>query len=172
MDKSYHLRLGRIELVDQIAVLYNAVDSVDNPDHTPLDGSFFARSYNRKGFDIRTDLVPAYTIDGILIGTGTIFLYDTPTGCFGVLNIRVHPQHRKRGVRGEIYNALFSRTQEKGASSERCYVPSYRAYTRSFVENRGFGKEEEWKKLVQLPIQDMTLKEITGFKIRTADIDT
>lgn len=171
MDWPYCISVGSKAAIEEVTALHNVVDAFDNPDHTPLTSSFFSKAYSRKGFAIETDLLLARTKEGHFVGSGTIFFFDTEEGLTGTLNIRVHPDHRNKGVGRSLFDHLITQAERKKATKIICYVPSYREYTRTFVEHRSFLVDEEWSKLMLSPITTQKAPLKSGvLKIRKTEL--
>lgn len=140
---------------EQIAMIYNAANGLDNPDHMDLDPGYFRRSYSVPNFDLTRDIVLVQGTKGHAVAYGATVPSMNGTDCSILLTMYVHPQFRKAGIGSQLLASLLARARDLGAKNVICNVPSFRPSTMSFLEKRSFERLWEWIKLVHSDISQV-----------------
>lgn len=139
-SEAYTLEAGNESVISEYTTLYNAVDSLDNPDHIRLTKDYFQSSFSSPNVDLARDVVLARKSDGNLIASG-IILPQTNTSSTSRLMIQVHPEYRRQGVGTRVLQHLTEVGLARGSSRFVCRFPSFRPYVIPFARNHDFNHE-------------------------------
>ncbi len=143
---SFLLEPGTKAMLDDYAALYNAIDSLDNPDHVELTGEYFRSSFSYPSVEIGRDIVQIQDSEGGLVAAGTIFSQNTSPPSSRVM-VQVRPNYQKRGFGSIVLNHLFQTGRKNGARIFVCRIPSFRPDAIMFAERKGFKHEYSWIKM-------------------------
>ncbi len=165
-SNSFILEPGNEAMLDDYAALYNAINSVDNPDHVELTGEYFRSSFSYPAVEIGRDIVYIQDSEGCLVAAGTIFSQNT-SPCSSRIMIQVHPDFQKRGFGSMVLEHLFQIGKNNRSTTFVGRIPSFRPDAISFAEHHGFKHEYSWIKMrldcnrpmwPTFPPQDLTLR--------------
>lgn len=142
----YKIEPGNESMIYDYTALFNAVDSLDNPDHIRLTKDYFQTSFSKPNVDFERDIVLVRNSNGNLIASGIIISQNRPSS-ESKLMIQVHPEYRRQGIGSRIFHHMTEIGIERGCSEFVCRLPSFRPYVIPFVRNHGFNYEHSWTKL-------------------------
>ena len=163
---SFLLEPGNKAMLDDYAALYNAINSLDNPDHVELTGEYFRSSFSYPSVEIGRDIVQIQDSDGCLVAAGTIFSQNTSPPSSRIM-VQVHPDYQKRGFGSMVLEHLLQTGKKNGSRTFVGRIPSFRPDAISFAEHQGFKHEYSWIKMrldckkplrLTCPSQDLTLR--------------
>ncbi len=165
---SFLLEPGNKAMFDDYAALYNAIDSLDNPDHIELTGEYFRSSFSIPTVEIGRDIVYIQDSEGCLVAAGTIFSQNTSPPSSRIM-VQVHPDYQKRGFGSMVLEHLFKTGKKNGSRTFFGRIPSFRPYAISFATHQGFKHEYSWIKMRldskkplrrTIPPQDLILRNL------------
>lgn len=133
--------------VGQLVGLHEAIAKVDSPwEHTPTRTSL--TGLLRWGWDGEPPELYAGVLDGHIVGSAGVWTSDYDNRDLAWLDVRVHPDHRRRGHGTALLAAVTERARELGRSS--LGIDGWESSaTRGFAEGMGFtfGQEEVARRL-------------------------
>ena len=143
---AYTLEPGNESAISEYTALYNAVDSLDNPDHIGLTKDYFESSFSSPNIDFARDIVLVRKSDGNLIASGMI-LSQTNSSSTSRLKIHVHPEYRRQGIGTRVLQYLTEIGLARGSTGFAFRFPSYRPYVIPFARNHCFNHDYTWIKM-------------------------
>ncbi len=145
-SNTFLLEPGNDTMFEDYAALYNAIDSLDNPDHIEISGEYFRSSFSHPSVEIGRDIVLVQNSERVLVAAGTIFSQKTIPPSSRIM-VQVHPDFQNRGIGSMVLEHLFQLGIKRGSVFFECRVPSFRFDAISFVEFHGFEHEYSWIKM-------------------------
>ena len=145
-SNTFLLEHGHDNMFDDYAALYNAIDSLDNPDHVEISGDYFRSSFSHPNVEVGRDIVLIQSFEGTLVAAGTIFSQQTSPASSRI-TVQVHPDFRNRGIGSMVLEHLFETGKKRGSTVFKCRIPSFRTDALSFVESHGFKYDFSWIKM-------------------------
>lgn len=145
-SNTFLLEAGNDTMFDDYAALYNAIDSLDNPDHVRISGNYFRSSFSHPDIEVGRDIVLIHNSEGTLVAAGTIFSQKTSPMNSSV-TVQVHPDFRNRGLGSLVLEHLIESGKKRGTTIFECRIPNFRADAISFVEFHGFKYNYSWIKM-------------------------
>jgi mycothiol synthase len=145
-SNTYLLEPGNEAMFEDYAALYNAIDSLDNPDHVEISGEYFRSSFSHPSVEIGRDIVLLQNSEGTLVAAGTIFSQKTVPLSSRAM-VQVHPDFQNRGIGSMVLEHLFEIGKKRGSAVLECRIPSFRADAISFAEFHGFKYDFSWIKM-------------------------
>lgn len=142
----YTLESGNESMFKDYTALYNAVDSLDNPDHIGFTEDYFQSSFSTSNIDLERDIVLVRNSNGNLIASGIIIVHNNPTSTSRLI-IQVHPACRRQGIGSRVLHHLTELGLARGSSEFICRFPSFRPYVVSFARKHGFIHDYSWIKM-------------------------
>lgn len=128
------------------SALYNAVDSLDNPDHIKLTKDYFQSSFSTSNIDPESDVVLVRNSSGLLIASGIIAPQNGSPSTSRLI-IQVHPSYRQQGLGSRLLHHLTELGRARGSTEFVCRIPSYRLYVAPFVKKHSFMHDSSWIKM-------------------------
>ncbi|MFW9808396.1 MAG: GNAT family N-acetyltransferase [Candidatus Thorarchaeota archaeon] len=145
-SNTFLLQPGNEAMFEDYAALYNAVDSMDNPDHVEISGNYFRSSFSHPSVEVGRDVVLIQNREGALVAAGTIFSQGISPSSSRIM-IQVHPDFRSKGIGSMILEHLLEKGKKRGTTVFECRMPSFRTDARVFAESRGFKYDYSWIKM-------------------------
>ncbi|NHI89169.1 MAG: GNAT family N-acetyltransferase [Candidatus Thorarchaeota archaeon] len=145
-SNTFLLEPGHDNMFDDYAALYNAIDSLDNPDHVEITGDYFRSSFSHPSVEVGRDIALIQNHEGTLVAAGTIFTQQTSPAASRI-TVQVHPDFRNRGVGSMVLEHLFETGRKRGSTVFKCRIPSFRTDAISFAEFHGFEYDFSWIKM-------------------------
>ena len=143
---TFFLEPGHDNMFDDYAALYNAIDSLDNPDHVEISGDYFRSSFSHPSVEVGRDIVLIQNYEGTLVAAGTIFSQQSSPPSSRVM-VQVLPSFRNRGIGSMVLEHLIETGKKRGSTVFKCRIPSFRTEAISFVEFHGFEYNFSWVKM-------------------------
>jgi len=140
------LEPGKDTMFEDYAALYNAIDSLDNPDHVEVSGNYFRSSFSPPSVEVGRDVVLVQNSKGILVAAGTIFSEKNPVHRSRVM-VQVHPDYQNRGIGSMVLEHLLETGKKRGSIIFECRIPSFRTDAISFAEFHDFKYDFSWVKM-------------------------
>jgi ribosomal protein S18 acetylase RimI-like enzyme len=143
---TFLLEHGHDNMFDDYAALYNAIDSLDNPDHVEITGDYFRSSFSHPSVEVGRDIVLIQNHERTLVAAGTIFTQQT-SPLSSRITVQVHPDFRNRGIGSMVLEHLLEIGKKRESTVFRCRIPSFRADAISLAEFHGFEYDFSWIKM-------------------------
>ena len=169
VSNTYLLEHGNDSMFEDYAALYNAIDSLDNPDHVELTGEYFRSSFSSPNVEVGRDIVLVQNSNGTLVAAGTIFSQNTAPPSSRIM-VQVHPDFRNRGIGSMVLEHLIKAGQKNGSDAFECRIPSFRTDAISFAKYHGFKFEYSWIKM-RLEFDEAIESEVQPQELRFRVLD-
>lgn len=111
---------------------------------TTFDWGDYVPDYLQKWIDSPASEVIVAEVDGAVIGTVTGTMVSTKEAW--AQGIRVHPDHRRRGVATAISAKLWEWARQRGAAVVRLAVDDSNTPSQAQVQSMGFRKIGDWRR--------------------------
>ncbi len=153
-------------MFEDLAKLYNTVNSYDNPDHHDIGSEYVSRLFSRREARPDENTILALDVEGRLVGSSVFFRRTSHKGLYS-LTIQVHPDSRRQGVGTSLLKE--SEFKAEKATMFVGSIPSFREESISFATKRGFLKTGKLEMMRLKSLEGVNRFEpISGYSLREA----
>jgi GNAT superfamily N-acetyltransferase/RimJ/RimL family protein N-acetyltransferase len=136
------LRIEPMDAADPAALndllaLYAKADAVDRPWHPGWPASLVRTLATHGWDDVPEQFFLGRDASGTLVAAGSVFLPERENRHTAIIEARVHPDHRRRGLGSALYDHLEGLAAEGDRTSLVTFGPDS-ASVRGFAEGRGY----------------------------------
>lgn len=160
------LRPGSSDRFEDLAMLYNVVNSYDNPDHRNIGSEYVTGLFSRREATPDKNTILALDAEDRLVGS-SVFFPRTPHKGLYSLTVQVHPDSRRQGIGTSLLKE--SELKAEKATMFVGSIPSFRKGSINFATKREFLKVGKLEKMKLKSLEGINRPEpISGYSLREA----
>ncbi|TXT57623.1 MAG: hypothetical protein BAJATHORv1_10326 [Candidatus Thorarchaeota archaeon] len=162
MSQSITIEPGSLQKCDDIARIYNAVSSRDNPDHVDIDGEYYRSAYQSPRVNVERDVILARLKGVGIVGYGTAFRASEQNIPISRTSLKVHPEYTGLGVGSRLFQEIMKIAKAQKSRKAICNIPDFRPSALEFAQRREMRPTKYWIKMSHLDIRTVKLEEKTS----------